>query len=74
MAHIKVGIVGLAAQAQNSLSVLFRDNRGWVVEVADIVELITQSAAKRCGCDSYRTCKELIGSEKLDAIYSSLPP
>ena len=73
MTQIKVWIVGLGAQAQNHLSVLSRDNKVVAAGVADIVEPIAQSVAKRCDCDSYRVCKEPIDSEKLEPIYSSLP-
>jgi len=73
MAQISVGVIGLGAQAQNHLSVLSRDNRVRLSGVADIVDPIAQSTAKRYGCNSYKTYQELIDSEKLDAVYVVTP-
>lgn len=70
---INVGIVGLGTQAQNHLSVLSRDKRARIVGVADIVDTIAESTAKKYSCKSYKTYEDLIGSEKLDAVYIVTP-
>ena len=73
MAQVNIGVVGLGSQAQNHLSVLSRDNRVKLCGVADVIDPIAQSTAKKYGCNSYRTYKELIDSEKLDAVYVVTP-
>lgn len=70
---INVGIVGLGTQAQNHLSVLSRDKRARIVGVADVVDTIAESTAKKYSCKSYKTYEDLIGSEKLDAVYIVTP-
>jgi len=73
MTQISVGIVGLGAQAQNHLNVLSRDHRVRLSGVADILDPLAQSMAKKYGCNSYRTYQELIDSEKLNAVYVVTP-
>ena len=73
MAQVNVGVVGLGSQAQNHLGVLSRDSRVKICGVADVIDPIAQSTAKRYGCNSYRTYQELIDSEKLDAVYVVTP-
>jgi len=68
-----VGLVGLGAQAQNHLAVLSKDPRVKITAVADLVDSVAVSTAKRYGCKSYRDFKELIDSEKLDAVYVVTP-
>ncbi|MGA8904618.1 MAG: Gfo/Idh/MocA family oxidoreductase [Candidatus Bathyarchaeia archaeon] len=70
---INVGIVGLGTQAQNHLSVLSRDKRARIVGVADVVDTIAESTAKKYSCKGYKTYEDLIGSEKLDAVYIVTP-
>jgi myo-inositol 2-dehydrogenase/D-chiro-inositol 1-dehydrogenase len=70
---INVGIIGLGTQAQNHLSVLSRDKRARIVGVADVVDTIAESTAKKYSCKSYKTYEDLIGSEKLDAVYIVTP-
>jgi len=73
MTQIRVGMVGLGTQAQNHLSVLSRDKRVTLAGVADIIEPVAQSTAKRYGCNSYGTYQELMDTEKLDAVYVVSP-
>lgn len=73
MSQINIGIVGLGAQAQNHLTVLSKDSRVRIAGVADIVDSLRESTAKRYGCNSYRSYQELIDSEKLNAIYVVTP-
>jgi len=73
MTQIRVGMVGLGTQAQNHLSVLSRDKRATLAGVADIIEPVAQSTAKRYGCNSYGTYQELMDTEKLDAVYVVSP-
>jgi len=44
-----------------------------IVGVADIVEPLSQSIAKRYGCGSYKDYHDLIDSEQLDAVYLVTP-
>ncbi len=73
MAEIQVGVVGLGGQAQNHLSVLSRDRRVKIAGVADLIDSIAESTAKKYSCEHYRTYGELIDSEKLDALYVVTP-
>ena len=73
MAQINIGLVGLGVQAQNHLSVLSKDSRVRITGVADIIESLVESTAKRYGCKSYRSYQELIDSEKLDVVYVVTP-
>ncbi len=73
MSQIRVGIVGLGSQAQNHLAVLSRDERVNIRGVADIVEPLAGSTAKRFGCNHFRDYRSLIDSEKLEAIYIVTP-
>jgi myo-inositol 2-dehydrogenase/D-chiro-inositol 1-dehydrogenase len=73
LSDVNVGIIGLGSQAQNHLSVLSRDKRVQIVGVADIVEVLAESTAKKYGCNSYKNYRDLIDSEKLDAIYLVTP-
>jgi len=68
-----VGLVGLGAQAQNHLSVLSGDKRVRIAGVADVVEPLAESTARRHGCNHYRSYRELIDSESLDALYVVTP-
>jgi myo-inositol 2-dehydrogenase/D-chiro-inositol 1-dehydrogenase len=70
---VNIGVVGLGAQAQNHLSVLSRDPRAKIVGVADIVPSIRESTAKKYDCKPYQTYKDLIESEKPDAVYVVTP-
>ena len=70
---INIGIIGLGAQAQNHLTVLSKDTRVRITGVADIIDSLAESTAKRYGCHDYRSHQELINSEKLDAIYVVTP-
>ena len=63
----------MGAQAQNHLSVLSQDHRVRLTGVADLIEPLAQSTAKKYGCNSYKTYQELIDSEKLDAVYVVTP-
>jgi myo-inositol 2-dehydrogenase/D-chiro-inositol 1-dehydrogenase len=73
MTQINIGVVGLGAQAQNHLSVLSHDKKVRLAGVADIVDTIAESTAKKYGCKNYRSYQELIDSEKLDAVYIVTP-
>ena len=70
---VKIGVVGLGAQAQNHLSVLAKDNRAQIVGVADVIPALRESTAKKYGCNPYASYKELLDSEKLDAVYVVTP-
>jgi myo-inositol 2-dehydrogenase/D-chiro-inositol 1-dehydrogenase len=73
MNEVKVGIVGLGGQAQNHLSVLSKDQRVRIGGVADLIPTLAESTAKKYSCAHYKTYKDLIDSEKLDAIYVVTP-
>jgi myo-inositol 2-dehydrogenase/D-chiro-inositol 1-dehydrogenase len=73
LSTVDVGIVGLGAQAQNHLNVLSGDKRVQIMGVADIVDSLAESTARRLGCNHYRSYQELIDSENLDAVYVVTP-
>jgi myo-inositol 2-dehydrogenase/D-chiro-inositol 1-dehydrogenase len=70
---VDVGVVGLGAQAQNHLAVLSQDPRVRIGGVADVVPSIAESAGKRYACNHYPEFRDLIDSEKLDAVYVVTP-
>jgi myo-inositol 2-dehydrogenase/D-chiro-inositol 1-dehydrogenase len=73
LSEINVGIVGLGFQAQNHLSVLSKDKRVRIAGVADIIDSLSESTAKKYGCNHYRDYKGLLDSERLDAVYVVTP-
>ena len=70
---VSIGVVGLGTQAQNHLSVLSKEPRARIVGVADIVTSIAESTASKYDCKTYRDYKDLIDSEKPDAVYVVTP-
>jgi len=73
LSDIKVGVIGLGFQAQNHLSVLSRDKRVRISGVADLVDSLAGSTAKKYGCKDYRDYRTLVDSEDLDAVYVVTP-
>ncbi len=73
MSELRVGVVGLGSQAQNHLSVLSRDRRVRISGVADILQPLAESTAKRFGCNHFPDYRSLIDSENLDTIYIVTP-
>ncbi|MGQ4834487.1 MAG: Gfo/Idh/MocA family oxidoreductase [Candidatus Asgardarchaeia archaeon] len=70
---VKVAVIGTGAWGKNHARVFFELNNAELVAVSDLNEERAKIIAKKYNCKAYKDYKELITSEKLDAVSIATP-